>query len=78
MPFPSQGALPAFEYCPFAIQTKKLLTDFYSLLADKYWIEKIYPNYVEFRDYQWQMEVFEFANYCAVSRSRPDLREMLS
>jgi FkbM family methyltransferase len=67
-----------FEYCPFAIQTKFLLTDFYSVLAENYWIGKVYPNYVEFRDYEWPMEVFEFANYCAVSRSRPDLREMLS
>lgn len=67
-----------FEYCPFAIQTKFLLADFYSLLAEKYWIGKVYPNYVEFRDYEWPMEVFEYANYCAVSKSRPDLREMLS
>jgi FkbM family methyltransferase len=67
-----------FEYCPFAIQTKFLLIDFYSLLSEKYWIGKVYPDYVEFRDYEWSMEVFEFANYCAVSKSRPDLREMLS
>ena len=67
-----------FEYCPFAIQTKFLLIDFYSLLSEKYWIGKVYPNSVEFRDYEWPMEVFEFANYCAVSKARADLREMLS
>jgi FkbM family methyltransferase len=67
-----------FEYSPAAIQTKFLLTDFYSLLSGRYWIGKIYPNYVDFRDYEWPMEVFEYANYCAVSKSRPDLRVILS
>lgn len=66
-----------FEYGAFATQTRMLLADFYSLLGSKYWIGKIYPTYVEFRDYDWRMEDFHFANYLCVSRSREDLRRML-
>jgi FkbM family methyltransferase len=67
-----------FEYSPFAITTKFLLTDFYSLLSEKYWIGKVYPGYVEFTDYDWRMEDFEVSNYCAVSKARPDLRDLVS
>ena len=67
-----------FEYSKFAIETKFLLADFYSLLSERYWLGKVYPSYVEFKDYEWTMENFEYANYCAVSKLRPDLRKMLS
>jgi hypothetical protein len=67
-----------FEYGAFSTQTKVLLTDYYSLLSSDYWIGKIYPSYVDFRAYDWTMEDFRFSNYCCVSKSRADLRELLS
>jgi len=67
-----------FEYGAFATQTRVLLADYYALLSQRYWIGKIYPTYVDFRDYDWLMEDFRFANYCGVSKSRPDLRKILA
>lgn len=67
-----------FEYGAFSTQTRFLLADYYSRLSHQYWIGKIYPTYVEFRDYEWTMEDFHFANYCCVSKARPDLRELLA
>jgi hypothetical protein len=67
-----------FEYGAFSTQTRFLLADYYSLLSEQYWIGKIYPTYVEFREYEWTMEDFRFANYCCVSKARPDLRELLT
>ena len=67
-----------FEYGAFATQTRRLLGDFYSLLGSRYWIGKIYPTYVEFKNYDWRMEDFRFANYLCVSRSREDLRRLLA
>jgi hypothetical protein len=66
-----------FEYGAFSVQTKVLLGDYYAMLADSYWIGKIYPNYVEFKEYDWTMEDFRFSNYCCVSRLRSDLRDLL-
>lgn len=67
-----------FEYGAFSIDTKILLMDYYKLLSDGYWIGKIYPTYVEFREYDWRMEDFRFSNYCCVSKKRGDLRDLLS
>jgi FkbM family methyltransferase len=67
-----------FEYGAFSTQTRFLLADYYSLLSQEYWIGKVYPTYVEFREYEWTMEDFRFANYCCVSKARPDLRELLA
>lgn len=66
-----------FEYGAFSIQTRVLLADYYALMAQNYWIGKIFPTDVEFRDYDWRMEDFRFANYCCVSKARPDLRKLL-
>jgi FkbM family methyltransferase len=66
-----------FEYGAFSIQTRVLLSDYYAMLGDRYWIGKIYPRYVDFVDYSWTMEGFRFANFLAVSRSRPDLRRLV-
>lgn len=66
-----------FEYGAFSTQTKFLLGDYYSLLAQSYWIGKIFPSYVDFRDYHWTMDNFRFCNYCCVSKLRPDLRKLL-
>jgi FkbM family methyltransferase len=65
-----------FEYGAFSIQTRVLLADYYDALDRNYWIGKIFPDSVEFRDYHWTMENFRFANFLCVARSRPDLREM--
>ena len=63
-----------FEYGAFSIETRMLLADYYKLLADRYWIGKLFPTYVEFTDYHWTMETFRFANFVCVDRSRPDLK----
>jgi FkbM family methyltransferase len=67
-----------FEYGAFSTQTRFLLRDYYSLLCEGYWVGKIYPTYVDFRDYHWSMEDFRFSNYCCVSKLRPDLRTLLA
>jgi FkbM family methyltransferase len=66
-----------FEYGAFSIQTRVLLADYYARLGAGFWIGRIYPTYVDFRDYHWTLEDFRFANYCAVSRSWPDLKRLL-
>ena len=66
-----------FEYGAFSIQTRFLLADYYSLLEEAYWIGKVQLGGVEFADSDWKMESFRFANYCCVSRARPDLRALL-
>lgn len=66
-----------FEYGAFAIQTRLLLADYHAMLGKHYWIGKIYPTHVEFSDYIWTLEGFRFANFLAVSRARPDLRDRL-
>jgi Methyltransferase FkbM domain len=67
-----------FEYGKFAAETKFLLADYYQRLGHLYWIGKIYPNCVDFRDYHFSMEDFRFSNYCCVSKQRPDLRSALA
>lgn len=67
-----------FEYGAFSTQTRFLLSDYYSLLSERYWIGKIYSSYVDFRDYDWTMEDFRFANYCCVSKRRGDLRTLVA
>jgi FkbM family methyltransferase len=67
-----------FEYGAFSTQTRVLLRDYYSLLSQNYWIGKIYPTYVDFKDYHWTMEDFRFANYCCVSKVRRDIRSILA
>jgi hypothetical protein len=65
-----------FEYGAFSIETRVLLADYYDTLGSKYWIGKIFPGSVEFRDYHWTMENFRFSNFLCVLRSRPDLMEL--
>jgi FkbM family methyltransferase len=67
-----------FEYGAFSTQTRVLLADYYALLQEHFWIGKIYPTYVDFRDYEWTMEDFRFANFCAVLRRRADLKALLA
>jgi FkbM family methyltransferase len=65
-----------FEYGAFSIQTRVLLADYYAMLAPLFWIGKVFPTHVEFRDYEWTMESFGFSNFLCVSRKRPDLKEL--
>jgi hypothetical protein len=65
-----------FEYGAFSIETRVLLADYYKLLADRYWIGKLFPTHVEFADYHWMMETFRFANFVCVDRSRSDLKAL--
>ena len=67
-----------FEYGAFSIQTKVLLADYYNVLGSFFWIGKVFPTHVEFRDYQWTMESFRFSNFLCISRKRPDLKELAS
>jgi FkbM family methyltransferase len=64
-----------FEYGAFSIDTRVLLADYYALLAPNYWIGKLFPSHVEFRDYVWTAEDFRFANFVCVSKQWPAIRE---
>ena len=68
-----------FEYNLFAVLSKFLLVDFYSLL-DKYGykIGRLYYDYVDFRDYDYRHEHFFGPNYVAVRGDRADLIDLLS
>ena len=67
-----------FEYGPRNILTRFLLKDFCELFARHgYVVGKIYPNYVEIRDYQLVDEDFLGANFLACKAGEP-LRARLS
>jgi len=64
-----------FEYGRVNILTKFLLYDFYALFRKYgYRVGKIYPNYVDFREYSFAHEDFLGPNYLAV---REDLVDAL-
>lgn len=68
-----------FEYGTVNILTGFLLHDFYEFFVSRgYRVGKIYPNYVEFRDYKFEHEDFIGPNFLAVSAARPGLIERLS
>lgn len=63
-----------FEYGQVGILTKYLLHDFYDFLEPRgYRIGKIYPDYVEFRNYDFKHEDFRGANFLAIRKDRPEL-----
>jgi FkbM family methyltransferase len=66
-----------FEYGAFSLQTRFLLSDYYEMLSDGFYIGKIFPNYISFGEYDWTTEDFRFCNYICVSKIRPDLRKLL-
>lgn len=67
-----------FEFTTWAPLARVWLRDFYELLEPLgYEIGKIFPAYVEFRPYESSLEIFVRANFFAVHRSRPDLRQCL-
>jgi FkbM family methyltransferase len=65
-----------FEYGAFSIQTRVLLADYYQLLAPRYWIGKLFPHGVEFRDYAWTDESFRFANFVCIGKGWPEARAL--
>ena len=63
-----------FEYGQVNILTKFLLYDFYALFRKHgYRVGKIYPNYVDFREYSFTHEDFLGPNYLAVREDLVDL-----
>ena len=69
-----------FEYGRASILNKFLLVDFYRLFTDAGMVVgKLYPNYVDFRDYDIERhEDFLGPNFIAVPRDRTDLRTRLA
>jgi len=68
-----------FEYGFHNIITKRLLADYYELLRGLgFVVGKIYPNYVDFRDYDYEMENFIHSNFLAIIKTREDIIDSLS
>ena len=68
-----------FEYGKVNILTKFLLRDFHRFFAARgFEVGKIYPNYVQFRNYDLSREDFRGPNYLAVRKERRDLIGLLS
>lgn len=68
-----------FEYGSGNIETRKLLIDFYEFLAPfGMKIGKMYPNYVDFKDYGYSDENFSGSNFLAVHESLDGLIRDLS
>jgi FkbM family methyltransferase len=68
-----------FEYGMANIITKFLLYDFYRFFKEYgYTLGKIYPGFVEFRDYDLQQEDFRGPNFLAVREDCSDLIKTLS
>jgi FkbM family methyltransferase len=67
-----------FEYGYVNVMTKFLLKDFYDILTRHGMvIGKIYPTYVDFRDYELTHEDFLGPNYLAVHSSLPGVVQAL-
>lgn len=68
-----------FEYGVVAALERFLIIDFYELLEGHgFEIGPLLPDSVGFRDYNLNLERFEYVNWVAVHRDRSDLRELLS
>jgi FkbM family methyltransferase len=67
-----------FEYGIFNIASRRLLKDFYEVLSPHYRIGKLFPRFVEFRDYHITHEDFAPANYIAVRRELTSLIDHLA
>ena len=67
-----------FEYGRVNILSKFLLYDFYNFFEEQgYKVGKIYPNYVDFKAYDFEDENFIGPNYVAIKASRTDIIEAL-
>lgn len=77
----SRGAIGAiqFEYGVVAALERFLIIDFYEMLGSHgFDIGPLLPDSVGFRDYNLNLERFDFVNWVAVHRDRPDLRRRLT
>ncbi|MEW5929645.1 MAG: FkbM family methyltransferase [Gemmatimonadota bacterium] len=67
-----------FEYGTVNILTRFLLRDFHEFFSARgFRVGKIYPTYVDFREYSFDQEDFLGQNYLAVSAARADWIEAL-
>ena len=65
--------LVQFEYGRVAILNHVLLSDFHAFFRERgYVVGKIYPVYVDFRDYDFADEDFLGPNFLACRKDRPD------
>lgn len=68
-----------FEYGQVNIISHYLLRDYFNYLDNVgYRVGKIYPKYVHFCDYTFELENFIGSNFLAVSKNEPDLIKKLS
>jgi len=68
-----------FEFTLWSAVNRTWLADLYTFLAPKgFTIGKIYPGYVDFREYRPKDEIFVRANFLAVHESRKDYLECLA
>ena len=71
--------LVQFEYGYINVTTKNLLADYYDFFKNyDYIVGKIYPKYVEFREYSFYHEDFIGPNFIAVNKSDKELINLLS
>lgn len=67
-----------FEYGKVNISRRFLLKDFFGLLGGYgYRVGKIFPTYVEFRDYRLEDEDFRGPNFLAVRKEREDILSVM-
>jgi len=72
-------SLVQFEYGRVNIVNHFLLRDFYAFFRERgYVVGKIFPNYVEFRDYDLMDEDFLGPNYLACAEDMVELRQALA
>jgi hypothetical protein len=66
--------LVQFEYGQVNIITKFLLRDYYEFFRERgYVVGKLYPDFVDFREYRYRDEDFLGPNYVACSADDPGL-----
>ena len=71
--------LVQFEYGYINVTTKNLLVDYYEFFRRyDYVVGKIYPKYVDFREYSFYHEDFIGPNFIAVNKSDEQLINILS
>ena len=68
-----------FEYGYINITTKNLLADYYDFFSKlNYIVGKLYPKYVEFRNYSFKYEDFIGPNFVAIHKSDNELLNIIS
>lgn len=73
-----QVGLIQFEFTMWAAITRTWLHDFYDLLEPfGFQLGKVYPSYVDWREWHPEHEIFVRANFVALHRSRDDMRTLL-